>query len=304
MKTFLEIVLIPLVGSLVVLLFNPNVKIWWVWKFTAGVGLAVVALALASFAERLTTESTHPITGRRRQTLAIAIVVLLVAVGYLSGYLGVSQPVDEGKSALPGPEAVPVVTIPNLAEPEAMQASEKGRPDGAKLTGSPHDPGEESFAQKYLAKDSSPDGGAPRWAILIAGSDPMSYPELNSAAAGALSEKGYQRVSIFRPSLVQDGKHKEVYAADPLLMRTLSEYCDGVIVATVDSALRKETSVEGLLAVELSAQVRVILPKSGAIKDEFSLHETGAGFSSAQAHKHAEARAATSLQTRLGMVLR
>ena len=158
---------------------------------------------------------------------------------------------------------------------------------------------EDEFVQKYLAKDVGSGGSAPRWAILIAGREATSYLQLNSAVADVLSEKGYQRVSVFRRSLLQDARYEVLYAADPFLIRRLREYCDGIIVGTVHSALRRDATAEGLLTAELSLNVRVIATATGGIRNEFSICENGAGFSSAQAQAHAEERLARSLEAKL-----
>jgi hypothetical protein len=118
--------------------------------------------------------------------------------------------------------------------------------------------------------------------------------------ASVLSERAYRRVAVFRPSLIQDQRYEEIYAADPRLSHRLREYCDGIVVGIVRSSTSdRDAALNGLLTVEISVDMRLISTVSGEIKAEFKLHDNSAGFTPTEAQSRAEERLASRVRDRL-----
>jgi hypothetical protein len=164
--------------------------------------------------------------------------------------------------------------------------------------------GADAFVEKYAVKPAASPGSGSRWAVLIASHEPSDFPALNSAVAEVLTEKDHKKVAVFRPSLLENGNFEQLYASDPELIRRLHEYCDGIVVGKVSSALSKDQALGDLFTDTMSVEIRILSTTSGAVESEFKISENGAGFSSSQAQEQAEERLAKKLKNRLKIAVR
>jgi len=285
MELFLERFLIPMAASLVVFLITAKLQLGAPLRVGAIVGVAAIAYLVASVAERLPGREAVGPSQSSFESRAVGNV-----------------------SPQPPPRAAEVATSNKAdGQPAARSveppAREGNPPTDSARQANPVASEEDMFVKKYLTKDRAVRSGAPRWAILFGGGDATGFPGLTSAVADVLSEKGYEQVSVFRPSVIQDGRYEQIYTADPLLSRRLQEYCDWIIVGKMSSAMRKDTAPAGLLSAELSLEMRVISTLSGQTKTEFRIHENGAGFTPAEALARAEERLAGNLRQRIRAAL-
>jgi len=322
MKLFFERFLLPAAAGLFVFLITTKLELGIALRIGASIGVAMIACLVALVAERLPgREAVGPLQSRTilvpGAIIGVAMIAYLVAsvAERLPGReaVGPLQSTSESYTTGNAPSAPSQrekeVATPNKADrqPAARSveslAREGNPPTDSRRQAAPVASEEDIFVKKYLIKDRDVRSNAPRWAILFGGDNATDFPELTSAVTDALSQKGYQRVSVFRPSVIQDRKHEQIYAADPLLSRRLHEYCDWIIVGKVSSALRKDIAPAGLLTVELSLVMRVISTLSGQTKTEFRIHENGAGFTPTEALARAEERLASNLRERLQTIV-
>jgi hypothetical protein len=160
------------------------------------------------------------------------------------------------------------------------------------------------FLKKYVNNGIKRTSGKPHWAFAASDQTRRTIPEFDSAIASALTDTGLGNVDLLRPSLVSDGNLGELYDPDPILMHSLAQFCDGIIVAIADSQPVLDAGVPGVHTVELSARVRVIRLTNGSANTAFSILERGAGFTVGEAERNARQRAGESLKRQLSAVLR
>jgi hypothetical protein len=250
------------------------------------------------------------ITAKLSSGLRAGAIVSVAVIAFFAS-IAAQLPVPQGVAPSQAPPASPA---PSLARPVPQEgpARLEGRRQAGRIESpetkpidtvpprGPEGSEEDRFVQRYVAGERSGGGGPPRWAVLIAGDNISGSPALNSAVAGVLSERAYRRVAIFRPSLVQDRRYEEIYAADPRLGRQLRQYCDGIVVGIVRSSTPgRDVGLNGLLTVEMAVDMRVISTVAGDVKAEFRLQENGAGFTPTEAQSRAEERLASKVRDRL-----
>jgi len=160
------------------------------------------------------------------------------------------------------------------------------------------------FLDKYVDQGIKRTSGKPHWAFAASDQKRSTIPEFDSAISSALTDAGIANIALLRPSLVSDGKLGKLYDFDPIVMRRLSKFCDGIIVAIADSHLVTDMGVTDLSTVELSVHVRVIPFSNGSPNKAFSILERGAGFTPTEAERNARQRAGENLKKQLSAALR
>ena len=268
----MERFIIPVAAGLVVVLLTKRIHLSPAWRLTAILGIVVLAYVAASFELQ---PPSHP-------TTAPPSIALPPTPG--SGNVSHDNP--------PGQVGQQAATAkPRDLKPEPVESDTRTASEG------------DMFVKRYVVK-SSGGSGAPRWGVLIAERDASDFPRLNSAVTEVLSERGYKRVSIFRPTVIQDRKYEDIYAGDPVLTRKLTPYCDAILVGKITSSTSgTNAALNDLLTVEITLDMRLISTSSGEVTKEFRLHENGAGFSHTEARARAEERLATKLRDHLRSTL-
>jgi len=189
-------------------------------------------------------------------------------------------------------------TRPPGASPAASPAANGASPadSGRQRPGSSN--AEEEFIKKYVARsDDSPHSEA--WTILFSSPSMTDFPELYAAAESALSQKGYTIRPLFRSTLLQDsGAYEELYVGNAALLKRLSAYREGFLVGKTRSEISKNTSLE-IFSAHLYIHLRVISTRRGQIVGQFTIDETGAGFSEGAALMAAEHRIAGKMKDQL-----
>jgi hypothetical protein len=237
--------------------------------------------------------------GTHRPVAFTLAIIAFCLVALISGILGYIDGRTKASHGLP-PSLGGNDSSPSLQK-ETPSPSTPEKAGSAETAGGASDIGRsdvDEFVRKYVDLGASSKKGLPRWAYAISDEDGSDLPELNEAIGEAIIESGNQRVALFRPLLMRDGRVQDLYDGDPVLMRKLGQFCDGIVAGKiVSSVLQAQT--EGMLTIELSAHIRVISVPSGVIKREFPVLERGAGFSLQEGKGNARERAARSLKEQL-----
>ena len=157
---------------------------------------------------------------------------------------------------------------------------------------------EDAFIRKYVADDGE-SGRTGAWTVVFWAVGPNSFPELYVAAENALSERGYAVRPLFRSTLLRDNAaYEELYTGNPALLRRIGIYRDGVLVGKLRSEVSHNSSLD-MFTAHLFADLRVISAHSARVEGQFTIDETGAGFSEAAATTAAEHRLADKLKQQL-----
>jgi hypothetical protein len=273
------------------------------------ISLAFVAI-LAGLPFREPSEKASPpkpvFTWQSRATWLTAGIVSCCLAALVSGMIGyllspkATQPLNEPRTtSMPsGPQPAP-------GDPDTRVKRRKAdSPPGTELGKADERRSEvDLFFEKYVNNGINRTSGKPHWAFVASDQTHTTMPEFDSAIASALAEAGFRNVDLLRPSLVNDGKLGELYDPDPILMRRLAGFCDGIIVAIADSHPVEHTDVTDINTVELSIQVRVMPFTDGSVAKAFSVLERGAGFTVGEAERNARQRASESMKQQLSVAL-
>ena len=268
-------------------------------------GVLAGFFASCAIADEKTSDPAPDSTHRSRLAFIAYLFVMLLCIGFVMLFIYVgtrarravpsvtslpppkthvprdSSPTPTGTES--EPKVSPISAAPSL--PPALQATPVPKMD--------------EFLQRYVDTKLGPRTDRPQWAFVISDGNRSAFPELGAAAAESITEAGYRNVALFRPALVRDGKLDELYGADPVLLRKLGPFCDGVIVAVVEQTPVPDAGVQGLLTVEIVVRVRAIAVPSGTVKKEFSVLERGAGFTAHEAERNTRERVARDLRQQL-----
>lgn len=140
---------------------------------------------------------------------------------------------------------------------------------------------------------------AGQWAVVIVDNNFVISGALSGAIVKELTAKGDKSVPVFRGSILSNIGYKELYNADSALLQKLHNFCDGIIVARLEETTAADDTVQGLVTVRQTLNVRVFLTKSGVIAGDFQISEKGGGFSQETARNQAIERIAERLRARL-----
>jgi hypothetical protein len=279
------------------------------WSSVSGYGHCVrrsgwLFASLAIAIENATAPPPDPPRhGGRAFTAYLAVTFLCFALAVVFGLLGMRAR-DAVRSATASLPSKPKVQRDTSPPPTGVDSERKVTPTTSLPTHAPVRPAiaapeTDHFLERYVDTGLGHRTDRPQWAFVISDGNHSAFPELGDAAAEAITSAGYRNVALFRPALVRDGKLEDLYAADPVLLKRLGPFCDGVIVAVAEQTPIPDTGVQGLLTVEIAVRVRVITTPSGSIRKEFSVLERGAGFTAHEAERNARERAAQDLRRQL-----
>ncbi len=163
-----------------------------------------------------------------------------------------------------------------------------------KVSSSPED----DFIRQYVAEDGQPHR-IEAWTVVISAAGRDNFPELHAAAERVLSEKGYAVKPLFRAALLQDSAaYDELYAGNPALLKRIGSYRDGVLIGKLRSEVSQNSSLD-MFTAHLFVDLRVISARPAKMEAQFTIDETGAGFSEAAATTAAEHRMAEKLKQQL-----
>lgn len=311
MKEFRYYLLIPLALALASWAATGSLKLPPVPLVTFIISLALVAiLAGLPFQESskdTTTQAPRPRWQRRSTWLTTGIVCcsFLAFFSGVIGYLRAPKATQSINQSSTDPSASSPRPAPANSGPPVNQGKASSSSGTKPVVG---DVGVLSdvdlFLGKYVNKGVNRKSRKAHWAFAASDQTRSTVPEFDSAIASALTEAGLANIALLRPSLVGDGKLGELYDLDPILMRRLSEFCDGIIVAIADSHPVRDTGVPDVSTVELSMHVRVIPFTNGSTNKTFSIMERGAGFTAGEAERNARQRVGDSLKQQLSAALR
>jgi hypothetical protein len=139
-----------------------------------------------------------------------------------------------------------------------------------------------------------------QWAVVI--SEPIGekvYPNLISAASGALAQKGLSISAIFRPTATRGSGFDTLFAADPSLTTRLHEYCDHVFLGKIVSTTNEIPISPGLLSLTMTLEGKIIATDTGNIQHQFEISAVGAGYSPQEAKDNAQQIIAVNLRSEL-----
>jgi hypothetical protein len=245
----------------------------FVWSLLAALG----AYALAD-ERKWTTKS-------RSWTVTI-VLVLAVSIAFVARRL--QNETSKPPPISPTPTTSTTVSPTDQKEPY----SDSGTPKPGYSTA------EDEFITKYLAYS---DGSAHAngWTVLFSGQSLTDFSELYAAAEGVLSDKGHSSRPLFRSTLLHDAAaYDELYEGNPALLKRLSAYREGFLVAKVRSEVSQNAALD-IFSAHLFVQLRVISARQGQILSRMTTDETGAGFSEAAALSAAKQRIADKMREQL-----
>jgi len=99
--------------------------------------------------------------------------------------------------------------------------------------------------------------------------------------------------------LLQDSAaYDELYGGNPALLKRIGSYRDGVLIGKLRSEVSQNTSLD-LITAHLFVDLRIISARPAKMEGQFTIDETGAGFSEAAATTAAEHRMAGKLKQQL-----
>jgi hypothetical protein len=259
--------------------------------------LAILAsLVFYAITGQLKNARGETVGGWRRTAVVLGAGLLAVLAAVFADRLQSNTSIKGRPSTaqMPSTEAPPTKTAPASASPISSASTRVGSQSAGGGGGNPED----EFVSKYLApNEASRHAGG--WTVLISSASRTDFPALYAAAEDALSEKGYAVRPLFRAALLHDtAAYDELYAGNPALLKRIGTYRDGVLVGKLRSEVSQNTSLD-MFTAHLFADVRVISARSAEVGGQFTIDETGAGFSEAAATTAAEHRLADKLKQQL-----
>lgn len=156
----------------------------------------------------------------------------------------------------------------------------------------------ERFVEVYIDGSDVAGASSRRWTYATADEQRSHLPEVDSVLRETIEREGYQPVQIFRQAFFRDGKIAEMYDADPMLLRKLAKFCDGIILGMAKHSV-PPAPIPGMYATELVLQVRVLSPSQAVVRREFQVLERGSGFTKEEAESVAREHVAQSLKSQI-----
>lgn len=156
----------------------------------------------------------------------------------------------------------------------------------------------------FMSENIAPPGKGLRrsgqWAVLIAEPGKQeNYPRLADTVSAVITEAGHATVAIFRPSAAHGTEFDTLFAADPVLLRRLHEYCDQVLVGKVTSDMKENAGYPGLLSLTMTIDAKIISTSSGIVQHQVQASAVGAGYRAEEARDNAEESLAAILRSEL-----
>jgi len=303
MEDFRKYLLIPLALTVASWAVADYLKLPLEPRIALVVSLALVAiLAGLPFRKPLQQVSQQkPMSGWRRRSTWLSVGIISCSlVAFFAGLIGYRQALRATQSTNKEPKPDAGNSDP-LGNPGKSNPPPGTKPDKTDVKVSSE---VDLFLSKYVNNSIKRTPGKPRWAFAAADQTRSTVPEFDSAIASALADAGLGTVDLLRPTLITDDKLAELYDPDPILMRRLGEFCDGVIVAIADAHPVRNTGISDLNTVEVSMRVRVIPFTNGSASKAFSILERGAGFTTDEAERNARQRTGKDLKEQLSVALR
>jgi hypothetical protein len=306
MKIFLEKYVMPLGAAPITWAITEKLQLNLRYQI-AVIAFGVLAgfFASCAIADEKTSDPAPESTHRSRVAFIAYLFIMLLCIGFVVLFIYVGT---RARLAVPSATSLPSPKpqVPRDSSPTSTGSDSKPKvaptraaPSHAPAPQATPVPQMDEFLQRYVDTNLGPRTDRPQWAFVVSDGNHSAFPELGAAAAESITEAGYRNVALFRPALVRDGNLEELYGADPVLLRKLGPFCDGVIVAVVEQTPVPDTGVQGLSTVEVAVRVRAIAAPSGTVKKEFSVLERGAGFTAHEAERNARERVAQDLRQQL-----
>jgi hypothetical protein len=133
------------------------------------------------------------------------------------------------------------------------------------------------------------------------GVDGSDYPVLRARVELTLQKNGSSTPHIFT-NYIDPDEYKDLFNADVLTISVLRDYCDGVVLGRIRSATSSDGQFDGLYDTRLTAEVKLV-STADSIPHEFSVEESGAGFSAEVSMSEAEKRLSDRLDIELSKFL-
>jgi hypothetical protein len=158
---------------------------------------------------------------------------------------------------------------------------------------------EGAFWNKYVDAKAQRRNATGSWSVVLAQQGQPASSEVSGAVVEVLKQKGREAILIFRPNIFEGPGFRELYQADPTLLKKLRNLCEGLVVGEVSEDNSTDPDLQGLITVEVALRLRIFSTNTGAVTTEFAINGRGAGFSLQEAKRQATQRLAEALKQHL-----
>jgi len=192
-----------------------------------------------------------------------------------------------------------ILQIKTKLDKDTRRRQEEAERKEAKRTAQERD----TFLNRYLLSRSFLNRAeSTEVAVLVINEERKAIHNIDQKIASLLKSKGLNpTASLFTGRFVSDDKFERVFSGDANETKTLelSNHCDHIVLGKSSVHFTQNPDMENMITARASIEFRIISAKTGIIENRFTLSETGAGFSKADAEQLAMERILGKLEDRI-----